>query len=477
MLLMWGTSADWKLQPPRRPLAPSLGAAWVGPGVLVAATIAGWWAFADTQGDEANAGLALFMGSVSILLMTWSNLLSTRWRLLEPLFGGLDRAYRWHRWFGIASVVAMWLHIQWVDDVEGVPGARESIADTAEALAGTAETLLYILIVVSVLRWIPYRWWRLTHKAMVVPYALACWHFYTATKPFGNGEAWGRWFSTLMIVGLASWLYRVVWRDVVRRGVAYRVRSVDQVGTLTHLVLTPLGRRRIDHRPGQFVVLSPQVRGLAEPHPFTIASPPAEPDLRFHIRHLGDWTDRLGTRLAPGDRVNVEGPYGRLHPQPRHASSPLVWIAGGVGITPFLSAALGTEPAPGAPVPHLFYAVRSRSDAVALEQLERAARNGRITLHLRASDESQRLGERDLVDTFGPDGLAGAHVVMCGPASLVRDMTRAARRLGARRVHVEAFDFRGGLGPDLSRQTAAWWSKKKSPQAVRPGVFGGAKGN
>jgi hypothetical protein len=41
---------------------------------------------------------------------------------------------------------------------------------------------------------------------------------------------------------------------------------------------------------------------------------------------------------------------------------------------------------------------------------------------------------------------------MCGPDALINDMTRTVRSLGARHVHVEAFDIRTGIGPDLSRE-------------------------
>jgi len=473
--VLGGTRADWHLDAPPLVPRPSPGLAWAGPGVLIAATVAGWWAFTDTRGDEANVGRALFLGSVSILCMTWSNLLSTRWRPLEPLFGGLDRMYRWHRWFGVVAVVAMVLHVQTVDDVKGVPGASKATAALAQDLAGTAEIILYVLVGASILRWIPYRWWRLTHKALVVPYAFACWHFYTATKPFGNGEAWGRWFSALMVLGLASWGYRVVWRDLVQRGVRFTVAQVDHAGTLTHLVLRPSGRGTLRHRPGQFVIITPEVRGLAEPHPFTIASAPGEDDLRFVIRHLGDWTDRLATRLQVGHSVRVEGPYGRLHPLPENGRSPVVWIAGGVGITPFIAAATAPR-LPDEPVPHLFYAVRTRAGAPALDDLEQAAGEGRIVLHLAVSDEDRRLSHDRLRDVFGPGGLTGAHVVMCGPNPLVRTMTRAVRRLGAGRVHVEAFDFRGGMGPDLSRPLASLLPKKHDPRPSGLG-FRGAKGN
>jgi predicted ferric reductase len=411
--------------------------------------VVGWFAFKDAHGDESNVGFALFIGSVSILLMAWSNVLATRVSLLEGLFGGLDRMYKWHRWFGALAVGAMWLHTQTIDDVKGIRGASRAVAKAAEDLAGTATNLLYALVGISILRWIPTCWWRLTHKLLVVPYAFACWHFYTATKPYPNDSAWGRWFLTFMIAGLVAWAYRVVWRDVVRRGRIQRVRTVESSGDTVTLELEPLGRP-LRYDVGQFAFLKFSMRGLAEPHPFTIASSPDEPVLRFMIRNLGDWTERLGDKVRPGIRVVVEGPYGRLHPLPSRPVGEVVWIAGGVGITPFVGAATSRDRADG-PAPHLFYCVKSRDDAPGLAALRTANCEGRIILHLHASNNGSRLRADDLVRTFGSGGLRGAHVVMCGPTSLVKSMRGVTRELGARHIHVGGFDIRSGVGPDLSR--------------------------
>jgi predicted ferric reductase len=415
---------------------------------MLGATAAGWLAFADAKGDDGSVAFALFIGSVSILLMSWSNTLATRSGLLEPLFGGLDKMYRWHRWFGAMAVGAMWLHIQTVDDVKGIRGASKSVAEAAEELAGTGEVLLYVLIVASLVRWIPYRWWRQSHKLLILPYVFASWHFHTATKPYANSSLWGRWFQAIMLLGIATWAYRVLWRDGIRRGVAYRISGIDRTSSVTTLEMEP-AKRKMKFRPGQFVFLRIGSRSVSEPHPFTIASGPSEPVLRIHVKNLGDWSGTLADRVSVGDTVRVEGPYGRLHLFPKR-SHPVVWIAGGVGITPFLGTI--SEGGGTGHVPHLFYAVRSRNEAPGLDVLASAHAEGRIVLHLHVSDEGSRLRPDDLRDVFGPNGLRGAHVAMCGPDALINDMTRTVRSLGARHVHVEAFDIRTGIGPDLSRE-------------------------
>ena len=156
------------------------------------------------------------------------------------------------------------------------------------------------------------------------------------------------------------------------------------------------------------------------------------------------------TSLAINDRVVLEGPYGHLAPIPNHHVDQVVWVAGGVGITPFLGASISQLPQ-GGPTPHLFYCVPSRHNAPALELLESASREGRIHLHVHASDEKNRMNHDHVLAATGAHHLRNAHIVMCGPDSLVRSMKSGLRRHGARHMHVEGFDIRSGFGPDLSR--------------------------
>ena len=173
MRVLAGRPSDWRIHRPQLPSVPARGLSWTGPAVAAVSILAGWWAFKDAVGREENVAFALFVGSVSIMLMAWSNILSTRALMLEPLFGGLDRVYRWHRWFGALSVAAMWLHSETVDDVKGIRGASRDVAEAAEDLAGTATNIMYVLIAASLLRWVPTRWWRISHKFLVVPYGIA----------------------------------------------------------------------------------------------------------------------------------------------------------------------------------------------------------------------------------------------------------------------------------------------------------------
>jgi len=255
-----------------------------------------------------------------------------------------------------------------------------------------------------------------------------------------------------MLVGLAAWVYRVVWRDMIRRGRIHRVANIDLSGDTITVELEPVGKP-LSYNVGQFAFLKIHAKGMREPHPFTIASSPNESVLRFVIKDLGDWTSRVMERLSVGDRVTVEGPYGALQPFPSYSTDEVLWIAGGVGITLFLGAACSRDPGQG-PTPHLFFCIRSHKNAPRLAELERAAAEGRIHLHVHCSEENNRLTGSHIENVVGRNGLRSAHVVMCGPNALIKSMRPAVRALGARHIDVEGFDIRTGLGPDLSRQIA-----------------------
>ena len=83
--------------------------------------------------------------------------------------------------------------------------------------------------------------------------------------------------------------------------------------------------------------------------------------------------------------------------------------------------------------------------------LEAADREGRIHLHVHASDEKNRLQPDLVISAIENEKLKNTHIVMCGPNSLVKSMKSGLRQHGARHMHVEGFDIRSGFGPDLSQ--------------------------
>lgn len=92
-------------------------------------------------------------------------------------------------------------------------------------------------------------------------------------------------------------------------------------------------------KPGQYVALAAYGADgkLGRKHYFSLAgSPNDRTRMRFGIRILGFFTQSIA-RMRTGDRLALFGPYGDFTFEPETMRR-VVFIAGGVGITPFLSA-------------------------------------------------------------------------------------------------------------------------------------------
>lgn len=139
--------------------------------------------------------------------------------------------------------------------------------------------------------------------------------------------------------------------------------------------------------------------------------------------------------------MRVEGPYGRflLHRRtPRQ-----IWIAGGVGITPFLAWAEALSADDTREIA-LFWAVSSRAEAFAAERLlGLAACRPSLKIHIVASDEGGRLNAQAL-SSLTPFQLKSSELYFRGPAGLLDTLVSGLNELGQapRRVHQEAFALR-----------------------------------
>jgi len=395
-------------------------------------------------GTETALGIAL--GSASIAAMSLTLVLSTRPSWIEPLFGGLDRMYGVHKWLGIAALALMIAHNTLEPELDNV--VRETRLGGIAADVG--EFALNGFIGLILLSWfkrvpftrleLPWPLWRFTHRFTGLLFAVAAFHQFAIDQPEGLDGTLGLYLNTLSAAGIVAWLFTQLVGPFLRPR-DFVVTQVEPHGAVTELTLRPAGRP-LRWRPGQFAFVSAPDTGMGEAHPFTIASAPrADGTLRFGIKALGGWTRRLPTRLASGQRLRVEGPYGRFVFRKRVRRQ--VWLAGGIGITPFLAWAEALTDADQQEIT-LVWAVTTRAEAFAAERLTAiAARHPGLTVHIVASAEDGRLTAARLAQ-LTPFPLRDAELFYCGPAGLrdaiVSDLQATGQR--PRRIHHEAFELR-----------------------------------
>ena len=422
------------------------GLSLVGPLLLalpvVLAAGLGFVTYAPYGSDPA---IGIAVGAAAFVAMAEALILAARPRLLEPLFGGLDRMYGAHKWLGIAALVLMILHDAVEPELEHV--VRETaLGHTASEAGQIAFNFLLALIAVSWFRRlpflgieVPYQLWRFSHRFMGVLFAVVAFHQFFIDLPSGVSPALSVLLNGFGVAGLIAWVFTQFIAPRLRRR-PFTVDAISAQGDTTEVTLSPQGRAMV-WRPGQFAFLSAPEAGLPEPHPFTIASAPA-PDgrLTLAIRGLGGWTRRLPQALQPGMTVRLEGPYGRF--DFRKGGKRQLWLAGGVGITPFLAWAESLSETDARQI-HLVYSVRTPESVIGLETLQAAAaRNPRFSFELVATAQDGRLTGERLVRS-APFPIASAELWFCGPEGLRATMLRDLRRLGQtpRRVRFEEFEF------------------------------------
>jgi len=419
-----------------------------------------YWHHVIAAAMPFDAQFSYFVASCSVICMALGLLLSARPRAVETSFGGLDRMYKLHKYLGIA---AMALFIAHYATVPG--GPDEDVAATAavsvedEALpaepAGEEEEELPIdlfgmiamvgftlLIVITLNRKIPYHRWIATHRFMGVFFAVAGVH---VSMVLYEGEeiaffsAPGMFLALILLAGLAGGFYKrfLYPRKEKRRFTLAEVNSLERA---TEVVLRPKNGM-FSFEPGQFAFITIDADGFREAHPFTISSGAKEERLRFTVKALGDYTRRVREDLTVGADVAVEGPYGRF--SPLGGSEKQVWVAGGIGITPFLSVLRTMEPGHGKTV-RLYYCVRAAREALFLSEIEtRAAELENVTVTLFDSEVGARI-DADAIETDLGGAFGEWSYYLCGPKPMAEAVSGGLRKQGVSRrsVHKEEFEFR-----------------------------------
>ena len=438
-------------------------------GIIVTSVFLGlfsvvYWTHAAGAPIGAAESVSYYFGALAALCMSVAMLLAARPRCAEGAFGGLDRMYRFHKYLGVAALVLMLAHLAtgMEDDDDDAPplaalaaaepgivgtgaGPDES-QDDLDGLIGLLGMLssvgFILLIVVTLNRKIPYHKWIVSHKFMGFFFALVTGHICVVLLEGSRiplASAPGLVLATVVPSGLVAYVYTQLIRPR-RRARPFTLEAAHTVGRATELVLRP-DESMFKFTPGQFAFIEIDAPGFREAHPFSISSGARDGHLRFTVRTLGDYTRRLRDHVhLLGASVRVEGPYGRF--DPLGGRDRQVWIAGGIGITPFLSVIRSLDPEHGKTI-HLYYCVREGKEAVFWDEMTQRAILGGVSLHRIETETGARLGIERLVADLGND-LTPWDYYLCGPRPLTSAISKGLRRreVPARQIHDEAFELR-----------------------------------
>lgn len=328
---------------------------------------------------------------------------------------------------------------------------RDQLLRALSLWAVLAATTLLLVTSLWRLRFgLDYERWRLLHGVLALfvvslglGHALMVDHY---TAPLWKKA------TLLMLVGASLWLIvesRLVRPKRARRRPWTVVDVTEERDAATTLRLRPDGHAGMAFVPGQFAWLTlGETPWTLQQHPFSMTSAAGDTELAFTIKAAGDFTCSL-KHLETGTRAWLEGPYGVFTWHPGFAPRGAIFVAGGVGITPFLSM-LRTARQRGAHEPvWLFYASSDWDSVIARDELEALARELPLTLvHVLESPPDDWDGESghldaDLLARHLPDDIEGLMAWVCGPPPMADAVEPVLldRGIPARNLYVERFDM------------------------------------
>ncbi|ACA15842.1 oxidoreductase FAD/NAD(P)-binding domain protein [Methylobacterium sp. 4-46] len=202
--------------------------------------------------------------------------------------------------------------------------------------------------------------------------------------------------------------------------------------------------------PGQYVNIA--LPGSGQQRSYSFSSAPGGTRAEFLIRNIpgGLMSTYLAEAAKPGASLDLTGPAGSFYL--REIRRPVLMLAGGTGLAPFLSM-LGRIAEGGSPHPvHLVYGVTHDADLVEVEALEKAAAAipGFSFATCVASPDSAHPRKGYVTEHLAPEHLNGGDVdtYLCGPPAMVDAVRRSLSERGVTPAsfHYEKFAASGAGG-------------------------------
>jgi len=318
--------------------------------------------------------------------------------------------------------------------------------------------LLIINVLVSLYQMklkLKYEGWRMVHD-IVGPVILifAFSHSFFAGDDLQLGAMQAIW-AVLLILAVTVFFYHRIIRPLLRKRHLYRVIDVHRESEDVHTIklAPPEGEKIPPYFPGQFHFITfYRGRNLpVEEHHWTISSSPTETGyVSSTIKALGDFTATMG-ETREGDKAAVHGAFGRfsyaLHPEEKD----LVFIAGGIGITPIRSMLRHMHDTEDDRSVILFYANKKKNEIVfqkEFSEIEKGKHPRLKIIHVLNDPDEGWQGEtgfvdREKIERFCGNDLSEKVFYICGPPPMIEAVISALKNLGVsdKQIRLEIFSF------------------------------------
>lgn len=388
----------------------------------------------------ALLGMALF--AIALIL-------GARLKIFDRLLFGLNRVYINHHRLGAVAFSLLLFH-PLLSTVKYL-NASLSIAvylwffDTNPALILGKVSLFLMIILLFLTFFVSLRYdiWKKSHKYLGVAFFFGSLHMFLIASDTSANLTLRYYMLALSGLAIISYLYHSILGRWLTKRYLYAVEKVEKINeSVTAITLSPFKpNQKMNYSAGQFAFINFNDRSVSlEQHPFSIVSTPAENNLKFAIKNLGDYTKNVG-HVSRGSLAKIEGPYGKF--SYLNCSKPKqIWIAGGIGITPFfsLTTTLCTSSEINNYEVDLYYCTKTREEMIFLEQfiqLSATHKNFRVIDH--CSVDRGIINAKIIAENS--NGLSDKDILVCGPPIMMKNLRQQFITLGVKKNHIHTEEF------------------------------------
>ncbi len=404
--------------------------------------------------DDGNAYIALgrLTGLLVQLAITIQLLLVSRMVAIEQSFG-FDRLNRVHRLVGKWLLVGIVLHPILLSVGYAVGNATTPLDQFFNFLATWENVFLafvgsmlfvYVALIsyAIVRKRLKYELWYYLHLLTYVAFGLVFLHELESGDLTKDLSLFYWYFLNFTVIAfvIAYRVIRPLWKSA-RHGFTIAQVTVESKDTFS-VYITGRDIVNFGYKSGQYANLTFLQKGMWFTHPFSFSAEHNDTYIRFTMKALGDYTKRLG-ELRPGTRVIIDGPLG-LFIEEKAKNEKLLFIAGGIGITPIRSM-IGDIVRRGKDIT-LIYAVRTLEDIAFRKEFESLRERQPFPIHYIVSTPTPGYEtgflDREKLVRLVPD-FYERDVYLCGPPPMMDATIVNLKGLGFKEenLHYEKFSF------------------------------------
>lgn len=361
-------------------------------------------------------------------------------------FFGLDRIIKFQRKFALATMLFVLLHpIFFILSSKSILSYIIPDFSVIPLALGTISLYIFIIVMTAskIYKRISYNVWQYIHILTYILFFFSLYHAFNWGSDSGNLFV-GVIYLILLAAIIVGTIYRTNYKLKQRHAGKFYVQEIkNETKDVFTLALKP--EKKFLFQAGQFCFLRLNKDKLYARHPFTISSSPKEAELRFTVKLTGRFTKAL-SELKRGEEVIVDGPFGIFTIE--DYDKDLVFIAGGVGLAPFMSIIKDKIEDNKTQNVVLLYGSKTKEDIIYKEQLDNIKKDWFKKAYVLSDDHSfSKTGEyetgyinKKIVEKYVRNTNDPLFYI-CGPEFMKNSLKKILNELGVNKRNIIIEDF------------------------------------